>query len=280
MLPARVPLPHDRAGPAIRHLEQPEPGRGPPDVPGQQQAGHRRRGRGSGMRLGRVPAADVGGEAVRLGGPPGARLVLVDGRRRRRGSARRSATPPRRRPRARTAWRRRPWRRRGGARRRPSRRRVGWWTTRSSAGSVTKALARPLDARPDRDLDLGAQPEAQRSSPSPGARRVSGGRLQRDEHLGGRHRQALARADEEGHALPAPGVDVQPHGGEGLDRGSPASRPAPRGSRGTGRAPGGRGRAAGSCGRPSPARRGSTRGTCSPAAPSRGSPRPAAGGSG
>src|SRR4030095_5140333 len=38
-----------------------------------------------------------------------------------------------------------------------------------------------------------------------------------DEHLGRARRHALAGADEERHALPPPGVDLQAHGRERLD---------------------------------------------------------------
>ena len=44
------------------------------------------------------------------------------------------------------------------------------------------------------------------------------GRVDPHEDLAHRLGQALARPHDEGHAGPAPGVDVQPHRGEGLDR--------------------------------------------------------------
>ena len=54
---------------------------------------------------------------------------------------------------------------------------------------------------------------------SPGERRESGGSLEVDEHLRRRQRQALAGPDEERDARPAPGVDLEAHGREGLDLG-------------------------------------------------------------
>src|SRR5439155_26611262 len=64
-------------------------------------------------------------------------------------------------------------------------------------------LAGPLDAGADADHDLRAQAE-------PEVVRIAGGdmaerrALQRHRYLRGRHRQALAGADDERHALPAP----------------------------------------------------------------------------
>ena len=157
---------------------------------------------------GSYPAADGPHQPVGLGRAPGARLVVVDAASRRRGSDRRSPRPPRPRPGGRTAWRRPPSRRRAAARRRPSRRRVGWWTTRSSVGSPTIASPGTLDARAERDGHVGAQAEADVVAPASRTRDVaSGGRLSVHHHLGGGHRQALAGADEERHALPAPRVD-------------------------------------------------------------------------
>ncbi len=67
-----------------------------------------------------------------------------------------------------------------------------------------------------RDEDVGADAKAHM------VRRVVVRRIDRrraaqaHQHLGAGDRQALAGADVERHALPAPGVDEQAHGGEGL----------------------------------------------------------------
>ncbi len=77
-------------------------------------------------------------------------------------------------------------------------------------------LARSLGACAEGDEDVRAQPERDRV---PLVRRGVTQRwpLQRHGHLRRRDRQTLAGPDEERDAVPAPGVDVQTDGGEGLD---------------------------------------------------------------
>ena len=56
--------------------------------------------------------------------------------------------------------------------------------------------------------------------------RLVGGRLELDGDLGRPPRHVLAGADVEGHAGPAPVVDLEPQGDVGLDRAVPARRSA------------------------------------------------------
>src|SRR6185295_78975 len=77
-------------------------------------------------------------------------------------------------------------------------------------------LARPLGAGPDRDPHAGAQLEVdvvRLPRREPAERRPP----ERDLHLGRGGGETLPGADEERHAVPPPGVDVQTDRGEGLD---------------------------------------------------------------
>jgi hypothetical protein len=78
-------------------------------------------------------------------------------------------------------------------------------------------LPRRLRAHTEGDGHVGPEPEAHVVRPldllaEGRARR----RLELDQHLGAGDREALARADVEGHPRPAPVVDLEPHRGERL----------------------------------------------------------------
>ena len=124
-----------------------------------------------------MPAAGLGDESLGFGRSPGAGLVFEERRLRCRESDRRSPMTPRRRPDARRARRRPPSHRRAAARRHPSRRLRACRTNDSSVSSPIERLARPLDARADRDRHFGAEPEADVVAVRRAPACVSGGRF-------------------------------------------------------------------------------------------------------
>src|SRR5947208_16037742 len=79
-------------------------------------------------------------------------------------------------------------------------------------------LSRPLHAGADGYLHLRTQLEKDVVR-VPRREPAEGRPAQRDQHLGRRGPEALARPDEERHAVPAPRIDVEPRGGERLHRG-------------------------------------------------------------
>src|SRR5450631_1169832 len=161
-----------------------------------------------------MPAADVGGEARGVGRSPGAGLVLVNG-----GGAGQDgvddrpgrldavlAREQRRVPRHRIAQEALVGVHLVG---------VGLVHHLQLGRLRHHLLARLLDPRAERDDHLGAQAETEvvgLLGTEPPERRT----LERDHDLRRRDRHALAGADEERDTVPAPGVDVQADGREGL----------------------------------------------------------------
>ena len=186
-----------------------------------------------------VPAADLGRERRRPPAGPTCRARTRAPASRRPAPDRRSPTPPRRRPGGRTASRRPPSRRPAAARRRSSSSAVSWWTTRARAARRPSAHPGRFTRAPIAMINVRAAAGSGgscRSSPADIVERERRA-LQRHHHLGRGDRQALAGADEERHAVPAPRVDVQPHRGERLDRRVGRDALLACGSRGTARAP-------------------------------------------
>ena len=150
--------------------------------------------------------------------------------------------------------------------------------------AVARIVARLARAGAERDLGVGAEPEAhvvrRRRLHLDAGEDVLRRPPQRDAHFGGRRRQALAGADEERDAGPAPRIDLRARSAAYVstfesrrDAGLRAIAAELAAHHALAR------RAGGSPSAPSPSRRGSRRRSRRSAAPSRAARRPGAGGS-
>src|SRR4051794_8726009 len=167
-------------------------------------------------RLRVVPAADVGDHLDRLGGTPGVRFIFEDGGDR---AQHRVDDPPRLlhvifpREQGGIALH--------GLAQQPL------VCAHLVAGRVMarQQLLRPAghgllgahDHGPDRDRHVGVEAEPEIVGHELGGREDRRWPAELGEHLGAREGQILAGPDGDGDTLPAPGMDLEPQGGEGLD---------------------------------------------------------------
>src|SRR5206468_3516412 len=85
-------------------------------------------------------------------------------------------------------------------------------------GLALRLLPGRDDVRADGDRDVGADPKAAVVRPEVEAVEHRGRLAESDDDLRARHGQALSGPDVEGHALPAPGIDLEPQGDKRLYR--------------------------------------------------------------